>query len=187
MSLVTLVVLASLTSNPEPQKVGVSVGAMYLGAPGANGAAATAGVRLAMGRHFALGFDLGWGVVATETVVHDRWWLMPTAAFVIPLGRVRIDVGAGLGFATASGYDSMDQFLAAPFTPVWAFQLVPAARGHVMVAVTLSQRVDVFLRADAGTLLLQHQAIGFRDNNPNPTPMDTMWFGVNAGVTFGLL
>ncbi len=163
------------------------MGGTYLAAPGANGAAATAGVRLAMGRLFALGFDLGWGVVATSTVVHDRWWLMPTAAFVIPVGRVRIDLGAGLGFATASGYDSMDAFLAAPFMPVWAFQLVPAVRGHVGGAVTLSDSIDGFLRLDAGSLLLEGQKLGFRDGNPNPTIMDTTWFGLSVGVAFRLL
>lgn len=170
-----------------PQKLGVFVGLGYLAAPGANGSAASAGIRLAMGRHAALGFDLGWGVISAKKVVHDRWWLMPTLAVVIPVGRVRFDLGAGLGFATASGYDDINQFAGAPFSPVWAFQLVPAARGHLMGTMQLNQTFDAFARLDVGSLLLDGNSVGLRNGNPNPGLMDTMWMNLSLGVAFRLL
>jgi hypothetical protein len=174
--------------EPGPQKLGVFAGIGYLSAPGgAHGSAFNAGIRLGMGRHAALGFDLGWGLVTASPIVHDRWWLMPTVAFVIPAGRVRFDLGAGLGLATSSGYDNMDDFAAAPFMPVWAFQLVPAARAHAIATMQLNSRLDGFARLDVGSLLLDGNTVGFRDGNPRPGIMDTMWINLSLGVSFRLL
>ncbi len=173
--------------DPGPQKLGVFLGLGYLGSPGASGSAVNAGVRLGLGRHAALGFDLGWGLITASPIVHDRWWLMPTVAFVIPVGRVRFDLGAGVGLATSSGYSDIAEFLGAPFMPDWAFQLVPAARGHGMATVQLTDTFDGFARLDVGSLLLDGNTIGFRDGNPRPSIMDTMWINLSLGVAFRLL
>jgi hypothetical protein len=177
----------SSTEEKGPQKLGVFAGIGYLGSPGAHGSALTAGVRYAMGRHAALSFDLGYGVITASPIVHDRWWLMPAVAFVIPAGRAKFDLGVGAGFATSSGYDNMDQFLAEPFMPVWAFQLVPAVRGHAIASMQLNDTFDAFARLDVGTLLLDGNTIGLRDGNPRPGIMDTMWLNLAVGVSFRAL
>ncbi len=196
-SLVVLLTLAAVepqlttsvteqTVEPGPQKLGVFVGLGYLGAPGSHGSAFSSGVRLALGSHVALGFDLGWGLIAAP-VVYDRWWLMPTVACVIPAGRARFDLGVGAGLATSSGYDSLGKFAAGPFMPDWAFQLVPAVRGHAMASMPLSKNLDGFVRLDVGSLVLGGNTIGFRDGNPNPSVMDTLWLNLSLGVAFRLL
>lgn len=174
-------------TDPGPQKLGVFLGVGYLGSVGASGSAANAGVRLSMGGHVALGFDLGWGLTAAANIVHDRWWLMPTVAFTIPVGRVRFDLGAGVGLGTSSGYSDVEEFAAAPFMPDWAFQLVPAVRGHALASMQLNSKFDVFARLDVGSLLLEGNTIGFRDNNPRPGVLDTFWLNLSVGVSFRLL
>lgn len=185
---VVLTLLTSvLATAEEPQKLGLFVGAGYLGSPDTHGAAMGAGVRLAMGRHLALSFDLGYGVVGNAATVQDRWWLIPSVALVIPVGRVRFDIGAGVGLGTCSGYSDWRDFAEAPFMPTWAFQLAPAARGHVVASVKVRRNLELFARVDVASLLLDGNAIGFRDNNLQPGARDTMWVNLWLGFQFGLL
>jgi hypothetical protein len=171
----------------EPQKLGVSVATSYLGSPAENGVALSSGLRLALGTRAALSADLGYGVLTAPSATQDRWWIMPAIAWVIPTENVRVDVGAGLGLGAASGYASFADYARGPFAPAWAFQLVPAARTHVMAAAPLGRDADVFVRIDAAALLLSGTQLGFRKGGSNIGPADTTWFDLGAGVQFRLL
>jgi hypothetical protein len=173
------------------QKIGVSVATSYLGSPSENGVALSSGLRFALGTHAALSADLGYGVLSSPSATEDRWWIMPAIAWVIPADSVRVDVGAGLGLGAASGYASFADYARAPFSPTWAFQLVPAARAHVMAAMPLGRDADAFVRVEAAALLLSGTQLGFRSEggsgSVNVGPADTTWFDMGAGVQFRLL
>jgi len=179
--------MAGGTPAPRPQRLGLSVGLGYLGSAGMNGGALSLGLRYAPIRLVALSFDLGYGVLAAPPGVQDRWWLMPAVALVLPLGPVRLDVGAGLGLGASSGYRSWAAYVAGPFDPVWAFQLVPAARGHVSAALPLSRCCDGFARAELGGLILSGSSIGSRVGGDGRTLGDRLWFQLALGVHFRLL
>ncbi len=170
-----------------PQRLGLFVGASVLATEGLTGASLTGGTRLAMGRHLAAGFDFGWGAMHGAQQAEDRWWLMPSLAAVLPLEAGRLELGAGLGLGTASGYHSWAGFEARPFAPDWAFQLAPAARAHLGGAWTVSPALDAFARLEAGTLLLGGNTIGLRSGNPHPAPADTLWLQLTLGVQLRLL
>jgi hypothetical protein len=170
-----------------PQTIGLLVGLGELGSPGGGGAVFTLGLRYAPWRHAALALDLGYGVLAAGPTVQDRWWILPTVAAVVPVGPLRLELGAGLGLGAASGYLSAGAYADAPFTPVWAFQLVPAARAHATLWAPLGRRADLFFRIEAGGLLLDGNAIGSRAGNPNPTFADVTWGGLTVGVALRLL
>ena len=158
-------------------KLGLFAGAGYLGSPGAEGGAFLAGLRLGVDRHFAASLDLGYGLLSAAPTTQDRWWLIPAASLVIPVGKVRFDVGAGAGVGTSSGYVSWSDYAARPFTPVWHYT-VPAVRGHVTAAMELTPSLEVFARADVASLLTvasQAQAT------------DTTWFALWLGVQPRLL
>jgi hypothetical protein len=171
----------------SPQTLGLFAGAGYLGSPGLSGGVADLGLRYAPLSHLALSFDLGYGVIGGSASTQDRWWLMPAAALVVPVGPATLDVGAGLGLGATSGYSSGSAYVAAPFTPVWAFQLVPAVRGHAMVTLSLGARLDGFARLEVASLLLGGNSIGSRVDNPHPEAADTLWYDLVLGVHFHLL
>ena len=175
------------TLTPEPQRLGVYAGLGYLASPGTNGTAFSTGARLAIGRHFALNLDLGYGVLTAASNTQDRWWIIPTAAFVLPAGRVRFDLGAGLGLGTSSGYPTMSSFLSAPFMPAWAFQLVPIAKVHLMASTPLTPNVEVFARAELLSLLLDGNQIGLLDGGHQAGIGDTLTLNLWVGFQFGLL
>lgn len=187
LSLVLTAAAAHAEPEQTPQKLSVFVGAGSVGSPDSYGGSLNTGIRLGLSNHFAASFDLGYGLIATPHDFQDRWWLIPSVAFVIPAGRVRFDLGAGVGLATSSGYSDAAEFFEAPFNPRWALQLVPAARGHVMASAQLTKKVDVFARLDVGSLLLDGNTIGFRDNKPRTSLTDTMWINLWLGVNFGVL
>lgn len=192
---------ASAQRVPDPDKVpavhegptqlSLFTSAGWLTSSGANGAALSTGVRLAIGEYFALGFDLGYGLLSaqagasatTGTLMEDRWWFMPSMAGVIPvrLGRTRatFDIGAGLGLGTASGYKGWDEYTSHPFTADWEFQLEPTVRAHAMASLAISRTVDVFLRAEAAALVLPHGVAA--------GPTDSTWMLVSLGTRFRLL
>jgi hypothetical protein len=179
--------------DPDARTLGIFANAGYLGSPGASGVATNLGVRWALNRHLALSADYGYGMLtaagAVEDQTHkvqDRWWILPSVAWVIPTQRVQFDLGAGVGFATASGYPSWSFYGAAPFGPVWALQLAPAVRVHALAAMPLAGKFDVFARVDAGSLLLGGNLIGIRSGNANPGPMDTTWLNLSLGVRYRL-
>jgi hypothetical protein len=181
----------SAASAPErataPQKLGVSVATSYLGNAAGSGVAVSSGLRLALGTNAALSADLGYGVLSAPSATQDRWWIMPAIAWAIPAENVRFDIGAGLGLGASSGYASFADYTRGPFSPTWAFQLVPATRAHVMAAMPLGRDVDAFVRVEAAALLLSGTQLGFRNGNANPGLADTTWFETGAGVQFRLL
>jgi hypothetical protein len=118
--------------------------------------------------------------MSTSPGVQDRWWVIPAAALVIPAGRLRFDLGAGVGVGTSSGYGSWSDYVAGPFSPVWHYT-VPVFREHVTAATDLTRNLDGFVRVDVASLLL----IG--SSGPYGGGMDTTWVALWLGVDFRLL
>jgi hypothetical protein len=112
---------------------------------------------------------------------------VPTVAGVARAGRVRFDVGAGLGLGASSGYASFSAYAAAPFSPVWAFQLVPVARGTVVAAMPLTTTTLGFVRLDVASLLLSGNSLGFRAGNPDVGLASTSWLCLALGAEIGAL
>jgi hypothetical protein len=152
--------------------LGLFAGAGVLGSPGATGGAFLTGLRLALGRHFAASVDLGYGLITAPPTIQDRWWVIPSAALVVPVGPVRLDVGAGVGVGTSSGYLSWAGYDARPFTPVW-HATVPAVRAHVTTAIAASRGLDLFARADVASLVSAGSPAG---------ATDATWFALWIGV-----
>ena len=167
----------------EPMKLSVFTAAGYLGTGGGNGGVIATGARYMVGDHFALGLDLGYGLMAVQAAMQDRWWIIPSMAVVLPtrVGKVPLsfDIGAGFGWGTSSGYKSWDTYAARPFSADWAFQLVPAVRAHAIAAVSVSHSVDVFLRADAAAMILAQ--------NSGSNDADAMWLMLAMGTRFRML
>jgi hypothetical protein len=173
---------------PTPARtVDVLASAGYLGALAGHGAALEAGVRVPLGEHLALAFDLGYGVLHDGATVEDRWWLIPSLAWVARTVRLRFDFGAGAGLGASSGYASFADYTSGPFSPVWAYQLVPAVRGHAIAAMPLTRTTDAFVRLDVAALLLSGNAIGSRVGDPEPRLADTSWMTLSIGAAFALL
>ena len=169
--------------NDAPPKLTLFTSTGYLGTSGGNGAAVATGIRYAIGDHFALGFDLGYGLMAMSSGMQDRWWLVPSMAVVLPANlfgkRATFDIGVGLGLGTASGYASWSEYSAHPFTADWEVQLEPAARAHAIAAMPISKNVDLFVRGDAAALVLPHGS--------RPSDSDGMWLMLSMGARFRLL
>ena len=163
--------------NPAAHDLGLLAAVGALGSPGATGGAFLAGLRLGVGRHFAASVDLGYGLLTAPPTIQDRWWVIPSAALVIPAGSVRFDLGAGAGVGTSSGYVSWADYDARPFTPIWHFT-VPAVRGHASAAIAIAHDLDLFARADVASLLSAGSPGG---------AMDTTWFALWIGVEPRLL
>lgn len=160
----------------EGDRLDVYAGAGYLGAPGASGAAMCTGLRLRLSDHFAGTLDLGYGLLGAPSSFQDRWWVTPGLALELPIGRVRIELGAGGGVGTSSGYRSWADYSAEPFGPTWHYT-VPAARAHVSATTAISPSFDVFARADAVMLFA----------GPQAALADTLWGGLWLGVQSPLL
>ena len=163
--------------NPAAHDLGLLAAVGALGSPGATGGAFLAGLRLGVGRHFAASVDIGYGLLTAPPTIQDRWWVIPSAALVIPAGSVRFDLGAGAGVGTSSGYVSWADYDAKPFTPIWHFT-VPAVRAHVSASTAIARNLDVFVRADVASLLSAGSPGG---------AMDTTWFALWIGVEPRLL
>lgn len=161
------------------KKLAIFVAAGELSGPGTNGLAATGGVRLALGSHFAASADIGYGLLSGSAAFQDRCWLIPAAAVVMHAGPATIDVGAGFGLGIASGYPSSAAYFAKPFMPAWAFQLVPTARGHAVAAMPLTPGTDIFVRLDVASVLVPA--------GPHAAAADTMWTTLSLGVQFRVL
>jgi hypothetical protein len=165
---------------PDATTLGLFTDVGYLASPGTNGSAFGVGLRAALGRHFAVSFDVGYGVLGAQSAVQDRWWLVPSIALVVPTRvaqrPVVFDLGAGVGLGASSGYLSWSDYVAAPFTPVWAFQLFPTVRAHAIVAVAINRDLEVLVRADAASVL-----------GTDRGAMDTTWLMLSLGARFRLL
>lgn len=173
----------SATKEDAPMKLSVFTGAGYLGTSGGNGGVVTTGARYMIGEHFAVGLDIGYGLIAVQDAMQDRWWIIPSMAVVFParVGRARLsfDIGAGFGWGTSSGYKSWDTYAARPFSADWAFQLEPTVRAHAIAAASVSHSVDVFVRADAAAMILPQ--------NSSPNDADGMWLMLAMGTRFRML
>ncbi|MBN8610330.1 MAG: hypothetical protein J0L92_07085 [Deltaproteobacteria bacterium] len=159
-------------------------------APGEVGLAFALGARLALGRYTALRFDIGYGVLGGSRSLEDRWWLIPSFAVVIPIERLRIELGVGVGFATSSGYTDFDAFVRAPFDDDWAYQLIPAARGHAAFWLELGADVDAYAQLDAGGLIVEGNTLGLRVG-PNqgteiPSAAQRVWSTLTVGTSIRL-
>jgi hypothetical protein len=165
------------TAADAPKRLSFLIGAGSLDSPGAAGGALWTGLRLALGRHLAVSTDLGYGLVGAAPSAQDRWWLIPALAAVIPLGPVRVDIGAGAGVGTSSGYPTWSKYLDAPFAPIW-HDTVPIVRAHASAALPLEPNLDVFARAEVASLL---------NAGPHDGTVDTLWVALWVGVQVGVL
>jgi hypothetical protein len=165
-------------TNPDPT-LGLLAGVVGVASPGAYGACLGTGLRLRLGDHFAVSADLGYGLAGASPGMQDRWWLFPAVAGVLPAGPLRLDLGAGFGVATSSGYVSWPAYEAAPFTPIWHFT-VPAARVHVAVAYPVTKTLDLYARLEAVSLILTSPSANEQLEN-------TLWFGLWLGIQYRLL
>ncbi len=166
--------VASTASAAEPN-VSLFAETGYLASPGANGAAFAIGARFAFTRHLALSTDLGYGVLAASSgpTIQDRWWIMPSLSYVVPAGRIRLDLGAGIGLGASSGYRSWSTYVDAPFAPVWAYQLMPTVRVHAVASYDVSPRSSVFARLEGAKLL---------SSGSDSAWMDTTWATLSIGA-----
>jgi hypothetical protein len=174
-----------LAALSDPQ-LSVYAGAGSLAADTGPGAALEGGVRLQAGEHFAATFDLGYGVLGWTHGVQDRWWIAPALAFTFSAGPVRVDLGAGLGLGASSGYASWRAYFDAPFTPEWAFQLVPMARVHATATLVSTSRLHLFIRAEGAALILAGNGIGSRQGNAAYGFGDTSWAHLVIGGQLGV-
>jgi hypothetical protein len=165
--------------NPDP-RLGFQVAAVGLASPGAYGAALGSGLRLRLGSYFAASFDLGYGLTGSSPGMQDRWWVFPSVAGIVPAGPLRLDLGAGFGVATSSGYISWPDYVAAPFTPVWHFT-VPALRAHIAAALPVRRDLDLYARLEVVSLLL----VG--SPNADAELVNTLWLGFWIGIQYRLL
>jgi hypothetical protein len=180
-------------TRPAPPHLELALvgGVAAMGSPGEIGLAFALGTRLALGRYSALRFDVGYGVMGGSRSLEDRWWLVPSFAAVIPVERLRVEVGAGLGFATSSGYTDFDAFVREPFDDDWAYQLVPAVRGHLALWLDLEESIAAYVQIDAGGLLTAGNDIGLRVG-PNggagiPSDAQLVWATLTVGTSHDLL
>ncbi len=160
-------------------------GVALLEAPGEVGLAFSLGTRLALGRYSAVRFDIGYGVMGGSRSLEDRWWLIPSFAFVVPVDRLRVELGVGVGLATSSGYTSFDAFVREPFDDDWAYQLIPAIRGHAALWLELGDDADAYVQIDAGGLVTEGNDIGLRVGNPNAA--QRVWATLTVGTSLNLL
>ncbi len=178
----TLGAAAPVLLEHEQRPLHAFVGLGYQGSPGGDGANVIGGLRYGMGKHLALSFDAGYGVLSSK---QDRWWLMPAVAVVVPTQVVRLDLGVGLGLGTSSGFSTWDD-MAADRT-LWASQGVPTVRGHAVAAFTLTPRFELFARVDVSSQLLEGNALGWRTGDGPLRNPDTMWINLSLGGQFRLL
>jgi hypothetical protein len=176
---------------PHGAQLDLVGGVAALGAPGELGLAFVLGTRLALGRYTALRFDIGYGVMGGARSLEDRWWLVPSFAVVAPFDDARVELGLGLGFATSSGYSSFEAFVREPFEDDWAYQLVPAVRGHLALWLELGADVDAYLQLDAGGLVTQGNDVGLRvgpdDGRLAPNDAQLTWATITVGTSHRLL
>jgi hypothetical protein len=162
-------------SAKAPARLDLYTGATYLQSAAAAGAAAAVGLRWLPIAHLAVSADLGYGLQGGPDAYEDRWWAIPSLALVIPLGTASLDLGAGVGVGTVSGYASWPQYFASPFGPVWHVTTA-AARGHATFALPISRSLALFARVEVASLLVS-------PSNGD----DIVWGGLWIGVQIPLI
>jgi hypothetical protein len=161
--------LANPTKPAPKRHLAWTLGAAEIGSAGENGAAFTVGILFRPIRFLQTSVEFGYGLLDGARGPEDRWWVMPTLALVIPAGRMSFDLGGGVGSGTVSGYQTWPSYFAHPFDPCWHIT-EPAVRGHLGFSVPLTGSIDLWGRADVGTIVA-----------PAPAS-DTQWHGLTIGV-----
>jgi len=154
----------------------VYVGAGALGSPGTFGSDVALGLRLRAAPHVALELDTAYGLVGSSGVAQDRWWAIPGVAAVLPLGNATLDLGAGMGVGTTSGYESWTAYEAAPFEPT-SHHTVVAGQLHAALTLPISHQFDALMRVQAGRLL----------DGLSLSAADGTWLGLTLGVQARIL
>ena len=168
-------VMTDTSADPGSKGLALYAGAGVLGSPGSVGTDVALGLRLRAATHLALNLDTAYGLVGATGVAQDRWWAIPAIAAVASLGSTTLDVGAGMGVGTTSGYASWSAYGAAPFTPTW-HHTVPSAQLHAALSFPLGP-VDAMARAQAGTLL----------GVAGLAPANGTWLGITLGIQARIL
>jgi len=164
-------------------RLSLFVGTGVLASAVGPGASVEGGARLSAARHLAVSLDVGYGILGSGAA-QDRWWLIPSLAFTGTLGPLRLDLGAGLGLGICSGYSAWSKYWSAPFSPDWADQLAPTARVHAGVALPLTEKLQLYGRVEATTLV---PVFGFRANDANLTFADRSALNFVLGAQVGVL
>jgi hypothetical protein len=154
--------------------LGIEVGADGVVSGSGAGAVGALGFRFLARPQLAATLDIGFGLEGTGPSAEDRWWTIPSLAWVVPIGPATLDVGGGLGIGTVSGYGSASAFFSAPFAPHWHFT-TPTARAYLTLSLPVSARLDLFARAEVGSLLT------------SASSADATWEGLALGVRFRVL
>ncbi len=176
-----LSILALLLTVAEPNHLHAFVGGGYLTTPGGQGAAVVGGMRYSIGRHFAVSLAASYGSLNS---IQDRWWVMPTIAWVIPAGAFRFDFGAGVGSSTATAFASWSDY--SRDQPMWVNEAVPSFRLNAIVAAPISPGFELFARADATMQLLEQTSLGWRRGEAPTRNTGTMFLNLSVGCQFRL-
>ena len=166
--------------EPVQARIGVAGGAALLGSDTGAGLAFDLGARVELDSTHALSFRIGYGVLVGERETQDRWWILATYGGHLALAPgLRLELGGGLGAGAVSGYDHLDAFIAAPFDPTWAYQLLPAATVHTRLWWEAGN-VSFFVGAEFGALM-DVPGLGVREGSARQAG-DLMWFTVSVGT-----
>ncbi|MBK7863852.1 MAG: hypothetical protein IPJ65_35645 [Archangiaceae bacterium] len=179
MPALLLMAALAVPEHEARRELGLFVGTGVLATPQGVGGPAQLGVRLQLARHFAVGFDGGYALISASPHLQDRWWLMPALAVVVPLGRLELDLGAGVGLGTSSAFGSWDAF--AHDRNAWELGFYPAVRVHAVASFPLTARLEVYLRAEAAALVTG-TPIGSREGDVIANFASTAWLNGGAGV-----
>lgn len=163
---------------------GVVGGAALLGTPDVGaGLAFDLGARLELNTTHAFSFRVGYGVLVGDRETQDRWWILASYGAQLELDRgLRLELGGGLGAGAVSGYENLEAFIAAPFDPHWAYQLLPAVTAHARLWMDDGPQVSWFVGAELGGLL-DAPGLGVREGNAHQAS-DLMWLTLSVGTAF---
>lgn len=167
-----------------PLRSGVVGSASLLGTPDVGaGLAFDLGARFELNTTHAFSLRAGYGVLVGDRETQDRWWMLASYGVQLPLDRgLRVELGGGLGAGAVSGYDNLDAFIAAPFDPHWAYQLLPAATVHARLWIEDGAHTSWFVGAELGGLV-DVPGLGVREGNAHQAS-DLMWLTCSVGTAF---
>ena len=180
LTLISPSVAHAQVREPAQARIGVVGGAALLGSDTGAGLAFDLGARVELNATHALSFRIGYGVLVGERETQDRWWILATYGGHLTLAQgLRLELGGGLGAGAVSGYDDLDAFIAAPFDPTWAYQLLPAMAVHTRLGWETGD-VSCFASAELGALM-DVPGLGVREGSAAQAG-DLMWFTMSVGT-----
>ena len=167
-----------------PLRSGVVGGAALLGTPDVGaGLAFDMGARLELNTTHAFSLRAGYGVLVGDRETQDKWWILASYGAQLALDRgLRLELGGGLGAGAVSGYENLDAFIAAPFDPHWAYQLLPAVTAHARLWMDDGPHASWFVGAELGGLV-DVPGLGVREGNAHQAS-DLMWLTLSVGTAF---